>query len=34
MAQVVEDRAEILGIPVYEKGTTLVLKTKPDATLK
>ncbi len=26
MAQVVEDGAEVLGIPVYEKGTALVLK--------
>jgi hypothetical protein len=28
MTQVVEDGAEILGIPVNEKGTALVLKTK------
>jgi hypothetical protein len=28
MAQVVEDGPEVLGIPVYEKGTALVLKTK------
>jgi hypothetical protein len=28
MSQVVEDRAEVLGIPVYEKGTALVLKSK------
>jgi hypothetical protein len=34
MAQVVEDGPEILRIPVYKKGTALVLKTKPAATLK